>query len=219
MVLAVMSAVILGCGSGKEPEVQAPMQPGTDIRLTEETGEAVARPDPTTGSLVPGSSVTDDSQPNAPLPGFSWVVPGELAAMPLPGGQRPLNEDAAFLDREGIRVLVSLTEDPPDGAVLATLNIDQLHLPVRDFTAPTTEQIVEFVATVEGSVAKGEPVGVHCTAGLGRSGTMAAAYLVSRGASATEAITKLRQLRPGSIETEAQEAAVRHYEKHLSKIR
>ncbi len=32
------------------------------------------------------------------------------------------------------------------------------------------------VAVVKDSVAAGRPVGVHCTAGLGRSGTMAAAY-------------------------------------------
>ena len=32
------------------------------------------------------------------------------------------------------------------------------------------------VAVVKESVAAGRPVGVHCTAGLGRSGTMAAAY-------------------------------------------
>lgn len=49
-------------------------------------------------------------------------------------------------------------------------------------------------------------------AGLGRSGTMAAAYLVATGTSADEAIAILRELRPGSIETAEQEAAVRRFE-------
>jgi atypical dual specificity phosphatase len=79
--------------------------------------------------------------------------------------------------------------------------------------------MIEFVAVVEDSVAAGNPVGVHCTAGLGRSGTMAAAYLVAEGASADEAIATVRQLRPGSIETSAQEDAVRLFEKNLNSYR
>lgn len=72
--------------------------------------------------------------------------------------------------------------------------------------------MTEFVERVEASVATGESVGVHCTAGLGRSGTMAAAYLVARGATADDAIATIRAFRPGSIETEAQEDAIRLFE-------
>jgi len=135
--------------------------------------------------------------------------------MPLPGRDRPLDQDAAFLEEEGIRVLVSLTESPPNVDVLTSRAIDSEHLPVQDFTPPTLEQMIEFVAVVEDSVSAGKPVGVHCTAGLGRSGTMAAVYLTAKGASANEAIATVRQLRPGSIETPAQEDAVRRFEKFL----
>lgn len=144
--------------------------------------------------------------------GFSWIVPGELAAMPLPGRVRPLDQDAAFLEQESIGVLVSLTEEPPDPETLASHSIAQEHLPIQDYAPPTQEQMTEFVTLVEDSVAAGTPVGVHCTAGLGRSGTMSAAYLVATGSSADEAITIIRELRPGSIETKAQEDAIRHFE-------
>ena len=130
------------------------------------------------------------------MDGFSWIVEGELAAMPLPGRHRDLADDADFLRLEGVGALVSLTEAPPDAEVLAASDIAQVHIPVRDFTAPTLEQMIEFVGVVEASVARGERVGVHCTAGLGRSGTMAAAYLVAQGASAPEAIATVRRLRP-----------------------
>ena len=190
----VVLAPVMGCGDAREPAEQADTAPGS------------------AGSLAA-------DQPISAVRGFSWVVPGELAAMPLPGRERPLDQDAAFLAQEGIRVLVSLTETPPDAEVLASRSIAQAHIPVQDFHAPTLEQMIDFVAVVEESVTAGKPVGVHCTAGLGRSGTMAAVYLVARGASANEAIGTVRELRPGSIETPAQEAAVRHFEQYRSKAR
>ncbi len=156
--------------------------------------------------------------PEAPLTmeGFSWIVEGELAAMPVPGRNRPLAEDADFLESRGIRTVISLTETLPsfeDGT------FRQSHIPVEDFTAPTIAQMIEFVNVVADSTANGEPVAVHCTAGLGRSGTMAAVYLVANGATAGEAIARVRELRPGSIETEEQETAVELAEAHFSAVR
>lgn len=151
--------------------------------------------------------------------GFSWIVPEELAAMPLPGRDRPLDQDAAFLEQEGIRLLVSLTEEPPDRDTLVAHSIEPVHIPVRDFTPPSVEQMTDFVELVDSSVATGQVVGVHCTAGLGRSGTMAAAYLVSTGVSADVAIATVRGLRPGSIETETQEDAIRQFEESLTVAR
>jgi len=183
--------LIMGCGDARDPAVKS--QPAPSINASPVETRQVS-----------------------PTRGFSWIVPGELAAMPLPGRDRPLEEDAAFLEQEGIRVLVSLTEIPPDAEVLASYAINQEHIPVLDYAPPTLEQMIEFVAVVDNSVAADNPVGVHCTAGLGRSGTMTAAYLVAKGASANEAIATVRQLRPGSIETPAQEDAVRLFEENLN---
>jgi len=182
--------LVMGCGDARDPAVES-------------------RPAPRLNASSVGTRPVPSSR------GFSWIVPGELAAMPLPGRDRPLEQDAAFLEQEGIRILVSLTENPPDSEELASRAIAQEHIPVQDYTPPTLEQMIEFVAVVKDSVEAGEPVGVHCTAGLGRSGTMAAAYLVAEGASGDEAIATVRQLRPGSVETPAQEDAVRRFEKNL----
>jgi atypical dual specificity phosphatase len=46
---------------------------------------------------------------------------------------------------------------------------------------------------------------------MGRTGTILAAWLVSRGQGAGEAIALVRSLRPGSIETRAQEESVRRF--------
>lgn len=190
-IVSTATLLMMGCGGAESPPAQSDSVPNVSSRVAE------------VGPIDPSQ-------------GFSWIVQRELAAMPLPGRDRPLEQDVAYLDQEGIRVLVSLTEDPPDGTVLEFRGIDQEHIPVQDFNPPTLEQMIEFVAVVEKSVAADMPVGVHCTAGLGRSGTMAAAYLVAEGASATEAIATVRQLRPGSIETTTQEEAVRRFEEHLA---
>jgi atypical dual specificity phosphatase len=57
---------------------------------------------------------------------------------------------------------------------------------------------------------------VHCAAGKGRTGTILGAYLLKKeNLSAKEAITRIRNLRPGSIQTDSQENSLFEYEKYL----
>lgn len=135
---------------------------------------------------------------------FSWVEPEVLAAMGYP---RDLDAVAAT----GVVTLVSLTEVPPDPDAVATAGMAHVHIPIQDYTAPTLQQMLVFVETVEDGIDAGEPVGVHCAAGLGRSGTMAAAWFISQGMSADEALATIRELRPGSVETLAQEQVLEEF--------
>ncbi|MFC1847184.1 dual specificity protein phosphatase family protein [Chloroflexota bacterium] len=64
---------------------------------------------------------------------------------------------------------------------------------------------------IENSLFNNKPVGVSCGAGLGRTGTILACYLVSRGYDADAAINEIRKNRPGSIETQEQEDAIKAY--------
>jgi atypical dual specificity phosphatase len=64
------------------------------------------------------------------------------------------------------------------------------------------------MSAIERAHASNMGVAVHCTAGKGRTGTILAAWYVTQGSSAQEAVAKVRELRPGSVETEDQELAV-----------
>ncbi len=138
--------------------------------------------------------------------GLSWVVEGKLAAFSIFA-----LADLDDLRSQGICAIVSLTERFPDELVGETRFVT-LHLPIDDMTPPETVQIEEFVEFVDRQFARGCAVGVHCMAGLGRTGTMIACYLVSQGMSAEDAIAEVRRARPGSIQTEAQEQAVRRWQ-------
>lgn len=170
-------------------------------------------------ATLPALAHQPDFPPDAPgaepkpdaMPGFSWVVADQLAAMALPGRERPLARDLTFLQSAGVVVLVSLTEEPIPAEELVKYGMTGIHLPVADFMPPTMAQIERFLAEVEQARLKGYALGVHCTAGKGRTGTMLATYLVSQGLTASEAIAKIRRLRPGSVETEAQEARIAEF--------
>jgi protein-tyrosine phosphatase len=52
---------------------------------------------------------------------------------------------------------------------------------------------------------------IHCHAGLGRTGLLAATFLVSMGLAAESAIKTIRETRPGSIETIEQEKYIKEW--------
>jgi atypical dual specificity phosphatase len=146
---------------------------------------------------------------------FSYVIPGKLAGMARPGVAEELEGELSLLKRQGIDAIVSLTQEPLSAPVLHRQKFAYLHLPLPDFTAPTPAQIAKFVAFVRQQNDEHHAVAVHCGAGMGRTGTLLACYLVSLGESADEAVSSVRSIRPGSIETPEQEDCIRHYEASL----
>lgn len=195
--LVPLLTLALGCTPPPSPSTTGPGATGPTT--------APVDPDPVLPTLVAptGSDPVDTATPGvSEMYGFSFVDE-HLAGMP-----RPYDDDVPWLVDQGITLLVGLRLDPFVSEPLDAAGIDYLHLPIEDFQPPTLEQQIAFVEAARARVAAGERVGVHCTAGLGRTGTMLATWFVAHGMAPRDAIDEVRALRPGSIETEAQEEAV-----------
>ena len=144
---------------------------------------------------------------------FSWILQDEIAGMARPA---PVISDFERLRDEGIDAIVSLTESPLSKPFIEEFGFDYLHIPIEDLSVPTIDQIEEFVEFANRMRNAGKGVVVHCGAGIGRTGTMLACYLVSKGYGAGDSIAEVRWKRPGSIETEEQLEIIFMYERKLA---
>src|SRR5574339_1210992 len=94
--------------------------------------------------------------------------------------------------------------------------MNYLHLYVEDYKVPSIQKIDSTVQFIENEIKLKRPVLVHCAAGKGRTGTILGAYLLKKeNLSARDAMTRIRNLRPGSIQTDSQEKSLYEYEKYL----
>ena len=141
---------------------------------------------------------------------FYWMIDNVLAGCSRPGVGRDadVDRDLTALRGYGIGALLTLTETPLPRGALERHGIQGLHLPVDDFHAPTTTQMLDALAFLDGARADGTAVAVRCLAGQGRTGTVLAAYLIRGGLSSEEAIAEVRAICPGAIESSPQTAAL-----------
>lgn len=140
-------------------------------------------------------------------PGFSWIEKPLLAAMARPEGA----EDLDWLRTHGIELLMSLTEDPPPRDWVNSAGLLLIHEPMIDMETPPPEQLNRCVSAIVKAHERKMGVAVHCAAGLGRTGVVLACYFIDKGLNASDAVARIRRLRPGSIETEDQERAAKEF--------
>lgn len=141
---------------------------------------------------------------------------GGLDEVPLPAGPGRLwlcgkhlvgPDPEAVLQRTGAAAVVCLNEDYelldryPDYVAWLRVQADAARAvwsPTPDMHAAPLEEFVAFISSLRARLEVGDGLVVHCGAGIGRAGTVAAALLMSYGASHDEALVAVRAARPSA---------------------
>jgi atypical dual specificity phosphatase len=143
---------------------------------------------------------------------FSWFINNKLAGSGMPTSHAEIE----WVIKTGVKSVVTMTEEPlPESWIK---NIKYLHVPTEDLSAPDMDKINDTVDYIHERIQNNEPTMVHCAAGIGRTGTILACYLIKyHKLSTKEAISRVRKERPGSVQSESQEIAIGLYHKFINK--
>jgi atypical dual specificity phosphatase len=119
------------------------------------------------------------------------------------------------LAKHGVDSILTLRESPLPNEWFKGLRVEHSHISMADHAPPSPEKLKQAADQINAQLMEGKTVLVHCLAGIGRTGSSIAAYMIFyQGKTAKEAIEELRAIRPGSVER-AQEEAVYEFERHF----
>ena len=150
---------------------------------------------------------------------MEWLGPrgrdGGIDTVPLPGatgglslcGKHAIAPDVhAAMERCGATTVVCLVEEHeivghwPEYVewLRANAGTRAVWFPVHDLHAPAPDRAEPFLLELLARIDDGEHLLVHCAAGIGRTGTVAACLLVRMGMSVNDALLAIRTARPGA---------------------
>ena len=143
---------------------------------------------------------------------FSWLIEGKLAGSAIPTSKK----EVEWMQEEGVKTIVTIREEPLDENWVDEMKY--LHIHSNDMGVPEFDDLVYSVDFIHRRITNNEPVMVHCLAGLGRTGTILACYMIKyQKMSTQDAIDFVRERRHGSIQSYSQEEIIFRFEKSLNR--
>ena len=141
---------------------------------------------------------------------FSWIIEEKLAGSAIPTSK----EEIDWIKQEGVKSIVTIREEPLEDEWIKDVNY--LHVHSNDMGVPEFDDLINSVDFLHQRITNDEPVMVHCLAGLGRTGTILACYMIKfENMSADDAIQKIREERHGSIQSFSQEEIIFRFEEFV----
>jgi protein-tyrosine phosphatase len=145
---------------------------------------------------------------------------GSIGLCRLPGLQEQpqegkLEADVAAIQSWRAALVVSLTQADEMARLgagqlsdqLATHHIAWRHFPIVDYGVPEPAVVAGWPVLsqdIKQVLSAGQNVLLHCRGGIGRSGMVALRLMIELGEKPEEALQRLRLVRSGAVETEAQ---------------
>jgi protein-tyrosine phosphatase len=152
-------------------------------------------------------------------PKLYWIdssSPGKLAISARPRGGDWLEDEVQGWRQQGVQVVVSLLTSEEmqelglmgEPAAANDRGLIFMNLPIPDRGVPPEgSTAANFVEKIGKQLESGRTIVIHCRQGIGRSGMIAAALLVRRGSSPSEAIERISQTRGLQVPETAEQRA------------
>ena len=129
-------------------------------------------------------------------------VSGSLYLHSMPGRYDPLSTTVSEIEEKEIDIVISLTSleeirnKSPEYANAIddnSLGFERMEFPIIDFGIPQDSiAFLDLAKNLAGRLKSGEKLLIHCGAGIGRTGTLAASVLISLGKNLNESLDAVR---------------------------
>jgi len=118
-----------------------------------------------------------------------WLLPGRLLAGAHPG----LRDRLRALQAAGVTRFVDLTGPRDALPSYAPSWAVRTNFPIEDFGVPSVTAMRATLDAIAAALDDDQRVYLHCRAGIGRTGTVAACWLIEQGLAPDDALALLRR--------------------------
>ncbi len=145
--------------------------------------------------------------------GFHWVWEKQLAALARPGLMADVDEDFLLLKRLQIDCLLCLEESIAYAEAATRHGIEVMHFAIQDMQAPASvDALRPIIQRVIERLHARQRIGVHCRAGLGRTGLILGCILIEvEQLTAAQSLRRIRSINPRFVQSDEQASFLESY--------